>query len=480
MKNLFVKISLFSLLCSGPIACTEDFDQTNINPNLVSEVTPGSLINPVLYNLASNNAIKNYDITSALMQVHVPFPDVTAGGVHRYDITDRTGNSSWNAAYRWLTNINEMLVRSKELKQSNYEAISLTLRAYAFANLTDIFGDVPFSEAFRAEEGISQAKFDSQKEIYQTLLADLERANSLYDHKIPLPYVADLLFGNDITKWQKFTNSLHLRLLLRVSDKSEMNAFPKMVNMLSNPEKYPIMTSNLDNAVLQVTGISPNVSPWARPQDFNNGRAMAEFFIDQLVESKDPRILKIATQAKSLGDNNSIGYKGIPAGYDGSEAFDFSPSGLLRIQAEAPMKITLFTYSEIEFIQAELAYKGYASDAEKHYQNGVKAAIEYLTEEEIPIDYFDSDATRYDGTLERIMLQKYLSLYFVDYQQWFEYRRTGYPNLPKIPAGKNDGVVPSRLLYPSSVKIYNKENYDKAVAAMGGDNINTKVWWQTK
>lgn len=480
MKKLFYKITLLTVLCSGLAACTEDFDETNINPNLVSEVTPGSLINPVLYNLASNNATKNYDITSPLMQVHVPFPDVTAGGVHRYDITDGTGNSSWNAAYRWSTNINEMLIRSKELNQPNYEAISLTLRAFAFANLTDIFGDVPFSEAFRAEEGITQAKFDSQKDIYQTLLEDLETANSLYDTNKPLPYVADLLFGNDLVKWQKFTNSLHLRLLMRISGKAETNAYTKMLNIINNPQQYPIMTSNLDNAVLQVTGISPNVSPWARPQDFNNARAMASFIIDQLVEAKDPRISKIATQARSLEDNSAIGYRGIPAGYDGSEAFDYSPSGLLRIQAEAPMKIVFFTYSETEFIKAELAYKGYLDNAENHYKNAVKAAIEYLTEAETPADYFENDATRYNGTLERIMIQKYLSLYFVDYQQWFEYRRTGFPVLPKIPAGRNNGIVPSRLLYPASVKIYNKDNYDRAAAAMGGDDINSKVWWQTK
>lgn len=478
MKKNISKIVIALSLLSIITACTSEFDDTNIDPNLTTSVTPGSLINPVIYGIASNNASKNYDITSALMQVHVPYPDVTAGGVHRYDITQGTGNSTWSSGYNWLANVNEMLKRSKELNLPNYEAISLTLRAWEFSNLTDMFGDIPMSEALRAEEGISQPKFDIQKEIYETLLNDLERANSLYNSSIPLPYTADLLYNNNVLAWQKFTNSLHLRLLLRTSNKTDFNSTQKIITLLNDPVKYPIFASNQDNAVLQVTGISPNISPWPRPQDFNNGRAMASFFVEKLVERNDPRINFIATPARDL-TNTEIGFKGIPAGYNGSEVFDYAPSGLVRIQAEAPMKIVIMTYAEVEFIKAEMAQKGlYVANAETHYTNGVKAAIEFLTQQPIPTTYFDNTTNKYNGTLEQIMTQKYLSLYFVDYQQWYEYRRTGFPVLPKITSGRNNNTMPSRLLYPTSVQTHNYTNYIKALETMGPDDVNTKVWWE--
>ena len=75
------------------------------------------------------------------------------------------------------------------------------------------------------------------------------------------------------------------------------------------------------------------------------------------------------------------------------------------------------------------------------------------------------------------MLQKYYALYFTDYQQWFEYRRTGFPVFPTTTAMLNNGVMPSRFTYPDNQQIKNTENYHKAVEMVGGDNINTKVWW---
>ena len=105
------------------------------------------------------------------------------------------------------------------------------------------------------------------------------------------------------------------------------------------------------------------------------------------------------------------------------------------------------------------------------------AAIEQL-KAEMPDTYFDNPAVQYDGTLEQIMLQKYYALYFVDYQQWFEYRRTGLPELPTMASMLNNGVMPSRFTYPPDQQIYNNNNYLEAIQMIGGDDdINVKVWW---
>src|SRR5690606_17308617 len=139
---------------------------------------------------------------------------------------------------------------------------------------------------------------------------------------------------------------------------------------------------------------------------------------------------------------------------------------------EAPMVSVIMTYAEVEFIKAELALQGIIdSDAKTHYETGVRAAVEQWI---MPVDdkfvwdeaYFDNAFAAFDGTLERIMLQKYYALYFNDFQQWFEYRRTGFPELPKADGMLNNQKTPVRFKYPSTVQTHNASNYAKAVSSM--------------
>ncbi len=94
------------------------------------------------------------------MQVTVPFPSAS-GGVHRYDVGDGAGNSTWDTYYRWLVNIKEMYEISVDSEDPNYQAIALTLNAWVYSMLTDAFGDVPMSEASSGEDQIFQPAFDN-------------------------------------------------------------------------------------------------------------------------------------------------------------------------------------------------------------------------------------------------------------------------------------------------------------------------------
>lgn len=456
-------------------SCSKGFEEINIDPNRISQISPGTLLNPIIYGIAAHNAERSAKTTFDLMQVTLPFPS-QIGGLHRYDVSLNIGNSSWYHYYKWLNNIREMRTASVEAKDPNYEAIALTLNALVYSYLTDLFGPVPMREASRAEEGILYPVFDSQKFIYETILTDLKRANTLYDFEREMIYAEDILFHNDLSKWQKLTNSLRMRLLLRVSNRPETHAWQQLKEIIQNPAQYPVFESTEESAILQVTGVTPNVSPWGRPQDFRLSTKMSEFFIENLNALNDPRREVISTIATNQ-ENEPIGYKGIPSAYDGPESqFDFSASTLVIEQVENPMQIFLLTYSEVEFIKAEVALQGFGGNAEEHYKNGVKAAMEQLRVT-IPADYFENELAAYNGTLERIMLQKYYALYFTDYQQWFEYRRTGFPELPTTKSMVNNAVMPSRFYYPQDIQTFNSENYQKAVEILGSDDINSKVWW---
>jgi hypothetical protein len=474
MKNIkIITVSIVLILLN--FACTGDFEEVNEDPNRITQISPGTLLNPIIYGLATHNAGRSASITFDLMQVSLPFPSVS-GGIHRYDLSDEIGSSSWTNYYKWINNINEMKEAAIMAEDRNYEAIALTLNAWAYSNLTDLFGPVPMTEAVRGDEGLLYPAFDSQQFVYQTILTDLERANTLYNTAKPMIYYSDILFQNDITKWKKFTNSLRMRLLLRISNRSETNAFQQLATMANNPTLYPVFTTNAESAIFKVTGITPNISTWTRPQDFNLSVKMASFFIDNLNTMSDPRRPIIALTATN-NSNVSIGYKGIPSGFAGPESqFAYNASTLNTNQVKNPMNIFLLTYAEVEFIKAELAQRGFYTEAESHYKKGVQAAIEQLGAV-FPATYFTNSLAAYDGTLERIMLQKYYALYFTDYQQWFEHRRTGFPKLPTTTAMLNNAIMPARFSYPSIIQINNEKNYLKAVEMLGPDSINTKVWW---
>lgn len=473
--KLYFSGLLLTLLVS---ACTKDFEELNTDPDNIQEISPNTLLNPILYELATFNAERSEGFTMDLMQVRLPWPSASLG-VHRYVVGETAGNSTWSTYYRWLNNINEMEKASIKVENHTYQAIALTLKAWAFSLLTDCFGDIPMTEALQAEQEQLKPVFDKQQTIYTTLLQYLEQANTLFKDGHTMPYGTEMLYNNSVSNWRRFCNSLHLRLLLRVSNKPEMNAAEKMKLIVENPTDYPVFTSNTQSAMYKITGETPNVSPWSRYQDFITFRCAGEFFVSTLNDFNDPRREKWLTKATDL-TGADIGYKGIPSGYSGDESqFAYNPSNLVKELGIAPsMVITLMSYAEVAFIKAELAQKGITTgDAKTLYETAVKASVEQWGAT-VPADYFTNPLAAYDGTLDRIMLQKYIALFFTDYQQWFEYRRTGLPVLPVADGMLNDKKVPVRFRYPDIAQITNTENYQSAVQSMGGDDINIKVWWE--
>lgn len=459
-------------------SCTKNFEEINTDPNRISQISPGTLLNPTLYSLAGYYIGKADDFNFHLMQVKVPFPAET-GGIHIYDVTENSGSGLWNTSYRWLTNIKEMYNAAEQLNEVNYMAISLTLNAWVYSILTDAFGAVPMEEATRGDEGILRPKFNTQQEVYTKILADLEQANTLYDLTRPMAYGTEILFENNILNWKKFTNSLRMRLLMRVSNRTEMNSWAQLQTMINDATTYPVFNSNNESAIMDISGITPMVSPWGRAIDFTTFRAAAEFFVERLNEANDPRRPRLLTQARTLDGTATIGYKGIPSGYNGNtNQFDFLPSNLNIALVTAPMVIPILPYAEVQFIKAETHHHFNNETAAKTaYEAGVSASITQWGAE-VPSDYFDNPLAAYDGSLERIHTQKYLALFFVDYQQWFEHRRTGLPVLPKTDFMLNNKQMPVRYYYPINIRSTNTENYNQAVQAMGGDNINIKSWWE--
>ncbi|GAB3431109.1 SusD/RagB family nutrient-binding outer membrane lipoprotein [Niabella aquatica] len=472
------------------VGCTRKYVDMNTDPNGATAATPQSLLAPTLMNLVTSNLNRNFRINNELMQVTVTTSE--SREFHRYDVRPSEADAQWNAWYQQLTNIRDIYRNAERTLQLNYKTymgISLILDAWVGSLLTDMYGDVPYSESnLGFYEENTRPVFDSQKDIYENIFNKLEGADTLLipasgsAADIPTEFAyTDPVFGGKADQWRRFGNSLYLRLLLRVSHKTDIDAVARIRKIVDEqPSKYPLMVDNNSSAILRFTGSVPFQSPFtnARDFDFNGDKGYSEFFINNLVALKDPRLPVWATEA-SLGV-----YGGMQSGYAQGNVPDRQSTLQLALKTQ-PLLGNIMNYAELQFILAEAALKGYTSKPYRpYYQNGVKASIELwgktidtTTYFKTPLASIDSAATDTDK-LKRIHLQKYFSMMFTDFQQWYEYRRTGALDLYVGPGLLNKGQMPSRMIYPLGVQIRNRENFDKAVAAMGGNTINEKVWWQ--
>ncbi len=481
MKNIY-KIAVFLLIIIATFsACSKNFEEINDDPNRPKDVTPGVILGQMQYRIVNNSIMAGRNFTHELMQVDAPRASTSGQGLHRYVVNPGAG--VWTSFYTYLTDIEDIYRVADGLKENNYKAIALVYKSWAYSILTDLYGDVPFSQAIKAQEGIVTPAFDKQKDIYTQILKDLETANTLFDVTKALTYGGDLVYNANIQKWKKFANSLKLRLLLRLEKKEgEMNIKQQINDILSNPTKYPVFTANADEAILRYPGTFPYFNPYynARTLDWRSGNYFTEFFLGNMNETLDPRRAIWVIPVGGV-------YKGIKSGYPTSLEYvvdqNSSYTDALRT---IPQLGVMMPFAEVEFIKAELALKGYATGKtpKAHYDAGVTASMVQWGATTRADTVLSKPKVAYDATattekqLEQIMLQKYYAYFFVDYQAWFEKRRTGYPVLPRGTGIPAENKFPSRVPYPTYLQSQNATNLAAAVASMGGDNSNVKVWWE--
>ncbi len=469
-------------------SCKKGFVELNQDPNISQHALPQTLLAPALTKVVKANMAYNQSINNELMQVHVSIGE-SEGMVHRYDIRQQISTPPYNNWFLQLNNFRDLYASAQErfrVNQENasktYMGIALICDAWLTSIITDTFGDIPYSEASRAKEQLFLPQFDRQEAIYTDLFRKLEEANELLALDADLPddqRVADPVFQGTARKWRQFGNSLFIRLLLRVSGKMPVYSAGKIREMVdTRPVDYPLMSGNEDSAILRWTGTIPYDSPFASERDAAWGAPkMAQFFVNNLKIWGDPRIGKWVS--RFTGE-----YEGIPSGYPIGEIQVGRSTRLAALRTE-PLLGNLLNHAELQFMLAEAAARGWiAGPAKDRYETGIVSHMS-LWNVAVPANFLQqadiawNEAEGLDAKLEKIHLQKYYSLFITDLQQWFEYRRTGHPYLPKGGGLTNGGEMPARLNYPVYLYNTNRANVDAAIAVQGADRINTKVWWQT-
>lgn len=490
--KLFKLIALL-LLCGGMLvsSCDQDFEEINANPNNPEEVNPELLMVTIIRSTVNQMVGEGFSPGNIVAQHSAEIRDP---GTDRYNWGSF---GTWNNGYSTLRDVNNLYEIALERDLPTYQGVALVMRALIFSRMTDCYGDLPYKDALKGndEDPVYSPAYDTQAEIYAGLLSELELANQLLD---PAGDAVrnDILFNGDILKWKKLANSLRLRLLLRQS--GQVNPSAAMAAILASPDEFPIIEDNNDNAVLAYTA-SPNLFPiTSQRSGFFLDRRLSKTFADQLNAINDPRLPVFAQPTAESRDAFNAGtgpleYAGVRNGETdanlGSNIDDIvSPLGELyyvSIQVPVPAQGLVMLASEVHFILAEAAQRGWISgDAKSYYEAGINASVAYygsVSGQDIAVtnDYLTQPDVAFDPAkgLELIGTQKWISLYFNDLQAWHEWKRTGIPALTPSFVNNNGDVIPVRFLYPSDQQVTNRTNYQAAVARQGADDLNTHVWW---
>lgn len=507
MKMLRPILFLAVLFMAG---CTKNFEDINTNPNAPAVISnPGLLLPEAMRGAINANYVASYDrggVVANLLAVDY------ASNFSNWSRNDATGYFLWNN-YNYIRDLNEVISLSEAQGLNNYKGVALVLRSWMFQNLTDIYGPIPFREAGNAKlEGINTPVYENQDSIYSGLLQDLDEANTLLGSTSET-MVGDILYNSDVSKWKKFANGLKLRLLLRESKRVDPSV--AMQNIVGNPDKYPLFTSHTDQAALQyLTERTENESPFYRSGESSTETKASKQLVDYLTSLNDTRlrVYALPTPASSgtgadpsgflyAGNLNGIGAFPNASTTSSPGPFWASIQANPAVASATAGQGILLSYSEVQFTLAEAAELGYISGgstvAATYYKNGIADQFTYyagripsgyassylkLTAADVVADdaYYTQSGVVYSGTttekLEKIWLQKWISLYMVGYEAWSEWRRTGFPVIPIGATGP--GYIPRRMLYPADEMRVNEVNYNAGVKLLdNGDALNSRVWW---
>lgn len=539
MKKMNHKLMTLSLIILLMVSACKDLDELNINPNAPSpEVTDLNLLLPtVLTSLGGQVVNLGFGDLAGVVQ-HTQKTGWSSGH-NNYDWS--SPGQGWSGYYGILRNADELYKKAKKGEYVYHEGVGLVLKAYTFGLIADLWGDAPYSEALRAEEGAAFYKpvFDTQQNIYHGILTDLETANALFskaDGKL-INSTQDVLFGGDVAKWRKFTNSLALRYYMRLQAKETEFAKAGIIKIVNDPATYPLITSAGDDANIAYPGTA-NAIAWPTNTVYNiapDGEYMRRKPCATLVQVlkglNDPRIAvwfdkvplplvlvggtgvsHISADGKTWEISSDVAqnyeatyntpidystdYIGIPPAIGGALFYNLQLEGnaagqgrynshisqLNSMYTQASgnlLQMRLISAAEVNFILAEAASYTWISGASTYYAKGVQESFNAWGVGSKFATYIAG--APYNG-LESIIQQKWIASWSAAAEAWFDWRRTGLPDLQAGP-GATRSKLPLRFYYSLDDDINtNTDNANAAITKLvptaykGSDPTNNSAW----
>lgn len=463
-------------------SCVDNLEDYNVDQKSAEEVPPATLFTGAVKELT--DVVTTPDVNVNNFRFYVQHWTTTQYlDEPRYNMTTRLiPQNIWQALYRdVLADLGESkrLVEADEFTsdvvKGNQIAQIEIMEVYAWSVLLNTFGDVPYSEALNAENSLPS--YDDAETVYAQILTSLDAAlNRIATDEIGFDE-GDIIYEGDMDMWEKFGNSLKLKLGMVIADVN-----PSLAQSTVEAAATNVFTDNMYNGAFPYLSAPPNNNPvseeinplFTSRQDY----VVANTLVDAMNELNDPRRTFYFTQV----DGEFIG--GI-YGFSNSYS-DFST--INPTVTDPTFEALLLDYSEVRFLLAEAIERGYnvAGTAEEHYNEAIAASIAYWggTEEQTNT-YLAQPQVNYSSASgdwrDKIGNQKWIALYNRGYDAWLEWRRLDAPDLqpPEI-EGTSDLVIPKRVIYPINEQTLNGTNRSAAGDAIGGDSSDTYLWWDVE
>lgn len=528
MKTLIKSLLVFTLIYM--VSSCKDLTELNKDPNNPAKVSTATLMTGAQKKMMDNIYDNWFSGRQAL-----PYAQYWAQRTYteedRYQIRESVNNNYFNYLYTVAGNLaliekmntDEATKGVAVLEGDNNTQIAAAkiLKVWLMQVIADTWGSVPYSEAFKLDEGIVYPKYDDLTTLYPTFIAELNEAIALLDAAQGNAFgTNDLIYGGDKDKWKKFGNSLKCRVALRMS-----KVDPNWKKLIAEAVASGVFTSNDDNAVFSYSKTAPNQSYFYRGFfiDARNDFSITKPFVDLLKGQRDTLNNKVHPWQGVVDPRLSIyttkrsgKYIGLPYGLASSQmnsairnaSPNFYAGGdptAAPMVVQAAFTVPFMTYPELCFILSE-----YNNFSKPEYVEGIRASFGYWNDNYTksfgikanPISEADIDAyiAAVSGTVnaETVATQKYIHLYMDGTEAWAEYRRTGYPTTllkpgefsyvkggVKIvfdPLTDVKGDLPARVKYPTNESTLNGENFQAAIAKLdGGDNnYHSKMFWDVR
>ncbi len=443
-----------------------EYNDTNSDPTKPSEEEVRTVaIMPVMQFQTHKNLAAGLGRISGILMQQWKGNEAQQASYDRYSIKDLDSDAPWRGLFSGsMKDCYDIIKRINGTAELNTRGVAKIYLAVNLGVATNIWGDIPYSEAFLGEENLFP-KYDSQESIYKNIIKLLDEAEEDLKASDVLP-IQGTFVKLDTNQWIKVANALKARFYLHLMKHDSYDGIQKALGALAKG-----MSNNADQAVFNFDNNENGGNPLALFGARRKGTMIINKQFETLM-STDPRKDLYMIKADK-GDDFLF--------------WEEKTKKLFWSQLNSPG--LLITFAEQKFIEAEVLERT-GGDGTAAMKDGVKANMEFLNIAASDINTYLATLTL-GGTTEEdiktIIGEKYKALYGNSpIEVWNDYRRTGYPALTPNPDGKNptynaSGIIPRRLLYPQLEITTNRASVEAAKSAQGGHLLDNYTWiWPNK
>jgi hypothetical protein len=486
-KTIYILTLALAIVLINGCSKLEDFGSTNVNPGVTNAPITSALLTNVLSGMDTYASHRTCALYCQYFS-ETQYPDVSCYSLNQSTAMDQYSGRLYDLQNIIINNTDAATKEKASLNGANEDQIAIAriLKAYIFWNITDRWGDIPYSEALK---GNPNAKYDTQESIYKDIIKELTEAVGQFTGS-GAPIKGDIIFSGDIAKWKKTANSLRMLIALRLSKQ-----YPGASDYAATEFKAALadaagfISTNSDNfALVSPGGNFKNTfyNMYDGRKDYGESATMTSLMATLNNDARQNVFGATSTGAVSnLGVpyGRSRSYIDPWCGANPTYCYVFAPD--YRQQNSTTYIVTA---AQVFLARAEAADRGWTSETANTkvlYEAGITAnfiqwglaapSSAYLTNAAVALP----SAFGTNANLSFIATQQYVA-YFPDGTQGYSnWRRTNIPALLPAPDATNSPkVIPRRFVYGTQDYSLSKVAVEEAAARItGGDKMDSKVWW---